>query len=60
MGALQEAAKAYLIRLFEDTNLCAIHAKRIMILSQDIQLAHKIHGERSYKDSLYWVSAPLY
>ena len=39
MGALQEAAKAYIIRLFEDTNLCAIHAKRIKILPRDIQLA---------------------
>ena len=33
MGALQEATKAYIVRLFEDTDLCAIHAKRIMIFS---------------------------
>ena len=25
--ALQEASEAYLVGLFEDTNLCAIHAK---------------------------------
>ena len=44
--ALQEACKAYLIRLFEDSNLCAIHAKRVTIIPKDIQLACHIHGER--------------
>ena len=39
VGALQDAAEAYLIGLFEDTNLCAIHAKRVMIMPKDIQLA---------------------
>ncbi len=29
--ALQEASEAYLVGLFEDTNLCAIHAKRVTI-----------------------------
>ena len=42
VGALQEAAEAYLIRLFEDTNLCAIHAKRVTIMPKDIQLARRI------------------
>ena len=36
---LQEAAEAYLVGLFEDTNLCAIHAKRVTIMPKDIQLA---------------------
>ena len=45
--ALQEAAEAYLIGLFEDTNLCAIHAKRVTIMPKDIQLARRIHGERA-------------
>ena len=45
--ALQEVAEAYLIGLFEDTNLCAIHAKRITIMPKDIQLARRIWGERS-------------
>ena len=40
--ALQEAAEAYLIGLFEDTNLCAIHAKRVTIMPKDITLAHRI------------------
>ena len=44
---LQEAAEAYLVGLFEDTNLCAIHAKRVTIMPKDIQLARRIRGERS-------------
>ena len=44
--ALQEAAEAYLVGLFEDTNLSAIHAKRVTIMPKDIQLARKIRGER--------------
>ena len=39
MGALQEAAEAHLVGLFEDTNLCAIQAKLVMILPCDIQFA---------------------
>ena len=45
--ALQEAAEAYLVGLFEDTNLCAIHAKHITIMPKDIQLARRIRGEHS-------------
>ena len=45
--ALQETAEAYLIGLFEDTNLCAIHAKRVTIMPKDIQLARRIRGERA-------------
>merc|ERR1711981_1399370 len=37
--ALQEAAEAYMVGLFEDTNLCAIHAKRVTIMPKDMQLA---------------------
>ena len=44
--ALQEASEAYLTSLFEDTNLCAIHAKRVTIMPKDIQLARRIRGER--------------
>ena len=47
--ALQEAAEAYLVSLFEDTNLCAIHAKRVTIMSKDLQLAKRIRGDR------FWV-----
>ena len=45
MMALQEASEAYLVRLFKDTNLCAIHTKRVTIMPKDIQLAHHIRGE---------------
>ena len=45
--ALQEAAEAYLVGLFEDTNLCAIHARRVTIMPKDIQLARRIRGERT-------------
>ena len=45
--ALQEAAEAYLVGLFEDTNLCAIHAKRVTIQPKDMQLARRIRGERT-------------
>ena len=43
--ALQEASEGYLVGLFEDTNLCAIHAKRVTIVPKDIQLARRIRGE---------------
>ena len=46
--ALQEASEAYLVGLFEDTNLCAIHAKRVTIMPKDILLAKKIRGDKIY------------
>lgn len=45
--ALHEAAEAYLVGLFEDANMCAIHAKRVTIMVKDLQLARRIRGERS-------------
>ncbi|KAJ5545424.1 hypothetical protein N7535_006189 [Penicillium sp. DV-2018c] len=42
--ALQEAAEAFMVHLFEDTNLCAMHAKRVTIMQKDIQLARRIRG----------------
>ncbi|XP_006998762.3 histone H3.3A-like [Peromyscus maniculatus bairdii] len=47
IGALQEASEAYLVGLFEDTNLCAIHAKRVTIMPKDIRLERRIRGERA-------------
>jgi len=44
--ALQEAAEAYLVGLFEDSNLAAIHAKRVTVMPRDIQLARRVRGEK--------------
>ena len=45
--ALQEASEAYLVGLFEDTLLCAVHAKRVTIRPCDVKLARRIRGERT-------------
>lgn len=42
--ALQEAAEAYMVGLMEDTQLCAVHAKRVTIMPKDMQLARRIRG----------------
>lgn len=47
VAALQEAAEAYLIGVFEDTNLCCLHAKRVTIQPKDMQLARRIRGEQT-------------
>ena len=44
--ALMEATEAYAVGLFDDANLCAIHAKRVTIMPKDIQLARRIRGEK--------------
>ncbi|CAH8390296.1 unnamed protein product [Eruca vesicaria subsp. sativa] len=46
VDALQEAAEAYMVGFFEDTNLCAIHAKRVTVIPRDIQLAKRIRGDK--------------
>ena len=47
--ALQEAAEAYLVSLFGDANLCAIHAKRKTVMKQDMELARRIRGDDTRK-----------
>ncbi|KAL6074272.1 nucleosomal DNA binding [Balamuthia mandrillaris] len=47
INALQQATEAYLVGLFADANLCAIHAKRASVLPKDIQLARRIRNERT-------------
>jgi histone H3 len=44
--ALQEACEAYMVSLFEDSNLCAIHARRVTIMPRDMTLARRIRGEK--------------
>ncbi|KAK5818726.1 hypothetical protein PVK06_023670 [Gossypium arboreum] len=43
----EELADAYLVGLFEGTNLCAMHAERLAIMPKDIQLARRIRGGRA-------------
>lgn len=47
LAALQEATEAYMVGLFEDTNLCAIHARRVTIQPRDLHLARRLRGERA-------------
>ncbi|XP_065204025.1 uncharacterized protein LOC135834115 [Planococcus citri] len=47
IGALQEASEMYLVGLFEDTILCAIHAKRVTIMPRDLQLARRMRGDKN-------------
>ena len=42
LGAIHEAAEQYLITLLENANLCAIHAKRVTVSVNDVQLVIKM------------------
>jgi histone H3 len=42
--ALQEAAEYFMIDVFNDTNLCALHSKRVTIMVKDLVLACLIQG----------------
>ena len=46
IGALQEASEMYLVSLFEDANLSAIHAKRVTIQPKDMQLALRLRRDK--------------
>ena len=45
IAALQEAAENFIVGLFEDVNLLAVHARRVTIMPQDIRLALRIRGD---------------
>lgn len=51
--ALQEAAEAYMIGLFEDTNMCAAHARRVTVFPKDMHLARRIRGETFLDANVY-------
>jgi histone H3 len=50
--ALQEASEAFLVAVFEDANLCAIHAKRVTVMPNDQRLALKVRGDEQFMPSL--------
>ena len=52
--ALQEASEAYLTGIFEDSNLCALHANRVTIMKKDMDLARRIRGDemRDWRDQM--------
>ncbi|GAA5907468.1 hypothetical protein JCM8208_001386 [Rhodotorula glutinis] len=51
LNALQEAAEDHLVALFQDANLCAIHAKRVTVTPKDMQLARRLRGDTSRHES---------
>ena len=48
LEAIQESTEAYLVGLFEDANLCAVHAKRVTIMKKDLLLAKRLRGDRNF------------
>ena len=46
VAAIQEATESYIISLLSDTNLCAIHSRRVTIMPKDVHLARRLRGER--------------
>ena len=53
IAALQEAAENFIVGLFEDINVLAVHAKRVMVMPRDIRLALRIRG-----DHYHWQITP--
>lgn len=46
VAAIQEATESYVVSLLSDTNLCALHARRVTIMPRDVHLARRLRGER--------------
>lgn len=46
VAAIQEATESYVVSLLSDTNLCALHSRRVTIMPRDVHLARRLRGER--------------
>ena len=40
-----QASEAFLVNMFVDAQLCALHAKRVTLMPRDIQLAKRLRGD---------------
>jgi histone H3 len=49
VGILHEMTEEYIVKLFQDANLCVLHAGRVTIMPKDLILAQKIRGEKFFK-----------
>ena len=45
LAALHVASEDYLVGLFEDSYLCALHAKRVTLMRKDMTLARRLRGD---------------
>ena len=45
LAALHVASEDYLVGLFEDSYLCALHAKRVTLMKKDMTLARRLRGD---------------
>jgi len=52
--ALQEAVEAHMVELLDDSNLCAIHARRVTIMPKDMRLAIRLRGYDGHRDHGPW------
>lgn len=50
LQAMQECCEIYLTGLFEDSQLCCLHAKRVTVYMKDMQLAKRIRGDKYGSD----------
>ena len=61
LSALQEASEDFIVKLMDDANLCALHARRVTLLPKDIQLAQRIRGDKKGEEKEFkisWKSRP--
>eukprot|EP01083_Nonionella_stella_P046185 123641_1 len=54
LEALQEATEMYIVRLFEETQACALHNKSVSIKPRDMQLVRRLRRNKSLPAYVYW------